>query len=546
MKKKSLFLVFSLLLAGCATSFKSEKGVSFEKSVANNVAQQRETVAANIDRASKKGDPLPYVGSRLIKRKSQAEQLPEVFSDRITIGNGSRMSLMQIGQAITSLTRIPVNISPDLISASAKPSATTAPQQLNPMYPAAPQSVTVTAQQGSDFSLSPISIAFTGRLSEFLDHVASRLGIAWEYRNGTINFSRYITRIYMVNMYPGKSSQVASVGKTGSAAVGGGQGQGAGGSSGGGFSSSSTSDFSSELDPWATVEEAIKALKTKDGKYSISAATGMIVVTDTKDVQDRVSQYLKTLDRIMNLQITLKVSVISVDVDKNQQAGIDWNLVWNNLAAIAPNFSLSFRGVPNPSTLSTNGGGFGLAILTPTSGNAGKWDGSTAVFNALNSVSHATMVTDNVWHALNRQPLSVALADQTGFASTSTEQVTGNSNPISTVKVDMITTGFILNLVPSTVDGKEITLQFSLDISTPPVIENFGSVQIPRYSSKQIGQRAKLREGETLILSGFSLRDQSFSKSGLFSPDDPSIFGGNRNGKARDRDLVILITPIME
>lgn len=538
---KHPFLAFSFLAAvtGCGSI-----DPNLEQLVASDVRERKETVAANMGKAMAKSPAAPFVGSKIVNRKSEGETLPDGFTQTITFGNGNPLSLTKIGQGITTLTNIPVNISPDLIPVASPPVMGTGGMMGSPVS-MAPVSPASTPNAGN--SLPLMSIAFTGSLSELLDRVASRMGIAWEYRNGSINFSRYVTRVYKVNMYPGSSTQTASVGKTGSASTG--SSSDNSGSTGGSFSSSSASAFSSALDPWSTVENAIKALTTggAGSKYAISPATGLVVVTDTKDAQNRISAYLKDLDAIMNRQITLKVAVISADAGSRNQAGIDWNMVWNRLATIAPNYSLSFRGVPNPAVLAQNGGGLGLAILSPTGGRAGKWDGSAAMFRAINSVTNATMVTDNVWHALNKQPLSVSLADQTGFASTAMQQNTvAGGNPVTSTTVTMLTTGFILNMVPSATDGNEIALQFSLDISTPPIIDTFGTVQVPRFSSKSIGQRAKLREGETLILSGFSLRDRSFNKSGLFSPDDPILAGGNRDGNKRDQDLVILITPIME
>lgn len=523
MIKHPLF-VLALLMSITACSAMDPK---LEREMTADLQARQAEVATNINQSMAKSSGRPFVGSKVIKRKSEDEVLPDGFSLPVTIGDGVPLSLTKIGQRITAITRIPVNISPDLL----------------------PSSGTTAGTAASGNSLPLIAIAFSGTLSELLDRVSSRMGIAWEYRDGAINFSRYVTRIYTLDMYPGKSTQNASVGKSGASATGisGGASSGSGtGSSGGSFSSSSTSDFSSELDPWGTVENAMKALKSPGGQYSISPTSGMIVMTDTKDAHERANRYIRKLEKIMKRQIALKVAVISADAGNRNQAGIDWNLVWNRLSAIAPNYALSFRGVPNPASLTQNGGGLGLNILTPTGGQAGKWDGSTAVYKALNSVTNATMMTDNVWYTLNKQPVSVALADQTGFVSTSMEQNTTGGNPVATQSISMITTGFILNMVPSTTDGDEILLQFSLDISTPPTITAFGAVQAPAFSSKQIGQRAKLREGETLILSGFSLRDKSFNKSGMFSPDDSLLAGGNRSTNMRSQDLVILITPIVE
>ena len=393
-------------------------------------------------------------------------------------------------------------------------------------------------------------MSFTGSTTELLDLVSSRFGITWEYTDGAINFARYITRVYTLNIFPGSSTQSAQVGKTGSTA-----GSSAGGASGGttpsgggSFSSSSTSNFDLALDAWSTIDAQIKALVSSGGKYSVSSSTGIIVVTDTKEAQSRIAKYIKKLDKLMNQQITLKVAVISADVGVNDAAGVNWTAVWSRVAQIAPNMSATFTGIPLPSSLTTGGAAAGVSFIAPLGGGTpGKWDGSNIMFQALAAEANASMISDNTVMTLNKQPASVAIADQTGYAQSSTTIAGTVGVPGSTsVQVGTLTTGFILNMTPSVMEDNEIALQFSLDISTPPVLVTIQNIQIPSFSGTQIAQRAKIKEGETLVLSGFSLKNVGNNREGMFNPSDSIGLGGNRNSLHNTRDLVILITPIME
>jgi len=536
---RQLYQLASIFSAAAALSACQAFDPVREAGRASVIDAQRNMVTSKINERNEPNTGRVFIGGKFINRKIDGQDLPDGFVRPVTIGDGAPLSLFSIGQRITAITRIPVNISPDLIIAMPPTGGTTT------AVPVAATTTAATTTGPSNTPLPLMSVAFSGSLPDLLDRVASRMSIAWEYRDGSINFSRYITRIYTLNMFPGKSSQTATVGKSGSASTGG-SGSTGGASGGGSFSSSSTSDFSSDLDAWGTLDSAMSSLKSSGGKYSISSSSGMIVVTDTKDAQDRVAQYIKKMEKTMNRQVTLRVSVISVENTGNEEAGVNWNLVWNRLNAISPNYSLSFKGIPMPGNLSTNGGAAGLNILTPTGGTASKWDTTSVMFQALNSVSKASMVSNNTVSALNKQPLSVSLADQTGFASSTSVQQSTGGVPTTTTTVSTITSGFILNVTPSVTDGDEIALQFSLDLSNPPIIQTFGQIQIPTLSGIQIAQRARLKAGETLVLTGFSVKNSSIGKSGMFTPDDSLLAGGNRNNTNRDRDLVILITPELD
>jgi type IVB pilus formation R64 PilN family outer membrane protein len=535
-----LSLVAIVTMPGCATSYSEQKFA--EQTTA--VSGQRDHIR---DQATKdRSTLLPYVGNRLITRKRDDENaLPESLNAMITLGDTSPLTLSQIGQRLTALTNIPVNIAPELIT---NPAQTQNGMTGMSVAPATMQGTTSTSSTTPTINLPKISVAFTGSTTEFLNLVSSRMGITWEYADGSINFARYITRVYTLNIFPGKSTQNASVGKTGSTS--GSSSAGSTGSTptgGGAFSSSSTSDFTASLDAWSTIDAQLKALVSAGGKYSASSSTGVIVVTDTKEAQSRIAKYIKKLDKLMNQQVTLQVSVISADVSENNSAGIDWTAVWNRMSLLSQNYSATFKGIPLPSALTSGGGAVGVSFVTATGGATGKWDGSNLMFQALVSEANASMVSNNTIMTLNKQPASVAIADQTGYAQSSTTIAgTATTSATTSVTVGTLTTGFILNMTPSIMDDDEIALQFSLDISTPPVLTTISSIQIPSFSGTQIAQRAKIREGETLVLSGFSLKDVGANRQGMFSPNTSMLLGGNRSSNNKTRDLVILITPIME
>lgn len=548
-KRTIILLGISAALAsmsGC-TAF-ADKQLKKEKIA---VSEDKDLIAKQID---KRIEPRPYVGGRLITRKKPDEMaLPESLNEMITIADSTPIGLSQIGQRLNLITKIPVNIAQDLVAAELEAkragmnslaASSTVPFSAQPA-PAAPSTTGGT----TTFYLPRIPVSFTGTTTEFLNMISSRMGISWEYVDGSINFSRYVTRVYTLNIFPGTSTQNASVGKTGSAGgtTGGATGGAAGTPSGGGaFSSASTSNLSSSIDAWSTIDAQIAAMISPGGKYSVSTPTGVIVVTDTKEAQSRIAKVIKRIDRLMNQQIALKVTVASVNESNSAGAGINWTAVWSNLAKVAPNYSAKFSGIPMPASIA-GGGSAGVSFVAPAGGGqAGVWDGSSILFQALATEANASMVSNNTLMTLNKQPTSVSIATQTGYIQSTTNVVGTAGTPGSTgTTVSTLTTGFILNMTPSVEDDNDIALQFSLDISTPPTMQTLNGVMIPTFNGTQIAQRARIREGETLVLSGFSLRNINGGQQGMFTPGS-MWSGGNRTSNYQNQDLVIMITPVLE
>ncbi|MGS6274780.1 PilN family type IVB pilus formation outer membrane protein, partial [Enterobacter hormaechei] len=64
----------------------------------------------------------------------------------------------------------------------------------------------------------------------------------------------------------------------------------------------------------------------------------------------------------------------------------------------------------------------------------------------------------------------------------------------------------------------------------------------PYTKLRSLSQKANLRAGQSLILTGFDQNNTSVNKSGTFTPGNP-LLGGSQSGKNERTTLVIVITP---
>jgi len=559
-KKLSLLLISSFVVAGCAgnpaikdivydESDKSlTRGTQATESIVPKVKQERPLVE------SVKG---LYVPRKSIPVNSDLN-LPPIFERNITAIYPGATNVSTVAERITKVTGIPVKIKPDvylkatslIVAGSSAPASSndTVITPINP-DPGAPlgQAPTIgpnsTTQAQTSQTLSDSTYAETfelnydGSLSGLLDRLSSRLGISWEYKNGQIELYRLLTRTFVLKANPGATEFASSLGKDGGES---------------GFASSSKVTMESQFSVWQSVENSVRSMLSTSGKLSVSQATGTITITDTKQVVESVAEYIDRENNILTRMVSLKVEILSVRLRDADEFGLDWDLIYRQINNGAQRFSFTL-GSPTSLT-SAQAGGIGFNILAPIGEGLGQYNGSSAIFNALSSVGRTNVVTTSSATTLNRQPVPVAITNQVAYLAETTPAQGGiaGGNAVPGLKPGIVTTGFLLNFLPTVLDSNSILLQFSLDISELQRLGTFSvgsgvtqqAIQTPEVSGTQFLQRVAIKPGETLILSGYDRYFGQYDQRTLDRNGEPGL-GGSRSGRNDREILVILVSPII-
>ena len=559
-KKLSLLLISSFVIAGCAGNpaikeivyDESDKaltrGTQATESIVPKVKQERPLVE------SVKG---LYVPRKSIPVNSDLN-LPPIFERNITAIYPGATNVSTVAERITKVTGIPVKIKPDvylkatslIVAGSSAPASSndTVVTPINPQ-PGAPlgQAPTIgpnsTTQAQTSQTLSDSTYAETfelnydGSLSGLLDRLSSRLGISWEYKNGQIELYRLLTRTFVLKANPGATEFASSLGKDGGES---------------GFASSSKVTMKSQFSVWQSVENSVRSMLSTSGKLSVSQATGTITITDTKQVVESVAEYIDRENNILTRMVSLKVEILSVRLRDADEFGLDWDFIYRQINNGAQRFSFTL-GSPTSLT-SAQAGGIGFNILAPIGEGLGQYSGSSAIFNALASVGRTNVVTTSSATTLNRQPVPVAITNQVAYLAETTPAQGGiaGGKAVPGLKPGIVTTGFLLNFLPTVLDSNSILLQFSLDISELQRLGTFSvgsgvtqqAIQTPEVSGTQFLQRVAIKPGETLILSGYDRYFGQYDQRTLDRNGEPGL-GGSRSGRNDREILVILVSPII-
>lgn len=529
-------------LSGCAVS---SSQVNKQAAQLRNEMQEQLSAQEN-----KPAEPLVervkgvYLGAAAIPLAYDAT-LPAVFSD-VTLAFPGRTNLATVGERITEVTKIPVRLQPDVfISAKSlvraglnQPTVGAVPAGQVPVVgpggqitagriSAGPNGGGIATQTIDDFDLR-LPMDYSGTLSGYLDLICARLGINWEYKDGTIVLYRMMTKVLSVKVNPGSVDYASGLTEGGDEEKG-------------SFASTSSSSTKGSYSVWASLDSAIKGMLSPLGNVTVDQAAGLVVVTDTKDIVETVSRYIDVQNATLTRQVSVSVRTLRVLLTDNTEFGMDANVVYKKLVAGATDWTF---GMTAPSTLaSADAGSLEMNILKPNN----RFAGSTAFIQALNKLG--TIVSDETTTAntTNRRPVPVAKFQTTAYlkeTKPATGGGTGGGAGVPGLTPGTVTTGFFLNVLPTAFENNSVLMQVSLSQSdltgmgteTTGAGETLQLIRTPEKSGTKTEGSIGLQDGESIVLMGVT-RDSA-------NVDRRSSVSGYSEAGRRVREMqIIVLTP---
>jgi type II secretory pathway component GspD/PulD (secretin) len=343
-----------------------------------------------------------------------------------------------------------------------------------------------------------------GSLSSVLDKIGSAFDVEWTYEDGRVVFRDYVTRQYQLSAMPVTSSM--------------------------GFSAVETSS-SSSLDMWDELQDGLRNVAGPNSQLSIGQGTGILTVTAMLSDQDRVRDYIATMNQTMGQQIAFDVNVLTVTARSAEAYGLDLESV-----AFGDSVTVDWRGGQN---LPDPVGSVNVGII---SGNFSL----DAVITALSSRRNVSIETRAGATTTNFQMIPVEVVEETNYVSQVEVEIDDNGNAVQSIETDTIVTGFQMQLLPRVLNTREILLRYSLDLSDLVALETFdsgdGSVQLPQVTRSKFEQQVILKNGQTLVLSGFERQRTETENRGVGSPRFLGL-GGVEKGDIRRASNIVFITP---
>lgn len=471
-----------------------------------------------------------WLGETSVKM-TQGDPLPAWLekSDGITLVLSDQLDLSGMANQITLLTGLPVRL-----------------EEIKSNSSGGSQSA------GEGKQKEAVSFEYVGKLSGLLDQIATKYGVWWRYKNGTISFYSLETRVFTLYALPVDTTLSASL-------------QGASTSQGGQGAATSSLSSSANLSLWSSIESGLNQLVSEGGSISTSPVTGTVTVTAPPFTIRKVAQYVRDLNEKMSRQVAISVQILQVTLNNDDQYGLD-------LKPIFKNASLSASAV-SPYSIDPTGSA-GLISMALVNKNS-KFNGTQGIIQALSIQGKTSLVTSTSVTTLNNKVAPVQVATSENYVSETRVETTGSGSDVSTsleLSTDTLNYGFTMEILPRILDHGRLIILFTMTLTDLISLETFpkggaqastgttneedggtseeGSdnenstsvVQLPKMQTRGFVQEIAMRSGSTLILTGFEQLQNTVDSAGIGQPK-MSLLGGRAYSTNKRSVLVVLLTP---
>ncbi|HZG22722.1 MAG TPA: secretin N-terminal domain-containing protein [Herbaspirillum sp.] len=527
-----LLVATSMLCSACSTWQQADQ--TLDKVFNQTASSRAELTSAQPRPAYAVKDSRLVIATRSMPLSREAA-LPDAMR-QVAFRFPGRYSMATIVERIASETGVPMLLTPDALMPASRFTVGANGGQAAAAAPAAGATAQGGASEKSAFGekgLSDLSFSnqaygntyelnYAGSFAGLLDYVAVRAGLQWKYEDDRILFYRVSTRTFTIKTLSSPFKYTATLSASTDSSGGGGGGGGAGGGS------SATMDFESDF--WGGIEKTLGSLVSGGGKFSVDPKSGVITVTDAAEPMKVVETYIEHVNKGLLRQVSLEIQVLSVQLNDEFSAGIDWNVVRNNFVSSSPSALLpSQSGSPFTIGYRNGSGNTALIKLLKTFGRVSTTYSGVAVTS--NRVSVPLMVVNQQAY-LKQTQAAVVTGGQVGSVSTTGPSLTPGQ----------ISTGMSLAFLPVVLDSNQVLLQTFINISSLKGLPSFSSagqtIQLPNVSAFTVGQRMVVPTGETLVMLGYDQAQANSSNSGSVDGLEASKTASNVR-----QSFVILITP---
>lgn len=483
----------------------------------------------------------------------QKVELPAVFDKKVIYSSAVSENLTDILSDMYAQTNIKFLFTPDALKYIS-------PNQGGATVTTAQSSSTETAEVAigsSDFASNEgilkdvqMNLQYEGLFSEFVERVASKFNLYWEYdaKDKAVRFFRTKTKVFALDLLPGSTSMSNNM--TSSSTIGG-DGSGAELNSG---AVMTVLYENKEGHAWNDTAATIKAMLTAEGVVSENRRTGYIAVTDIPSRLERIESYINKINDKARRKIAVKVDIFDVKVDRKTDYGINWDAV---IAAMGGQVTLDSGTSVSPLGNSITDV---VKFNYPTPGEvaSGFFDSALALFQALSKVGDTSKVTGTTIYTVNGEPAPVQVVQRTDYVKDITFSAVSDQSSTTQVAITpgTVVSGFFMVVTPSILSNNQILLNLSFSLSTADVTTNTQtvcpagqttdcpSIALPIVDSKNFMETVTLNGGQSVILSGFQELNNSI---GVSSVAEPSLWalGGNKAANHKKTITVTLVTPYL-
>ncbi|GLK96394.1 lipoprotein [Achromobacter xylosoxidans] len=371
-------------------------------------------------------------------------------------------------------------------------------------------------------------------LASVLDSISLRLGVYWRYdeKIGAIRFYRTETKSYVVraptqNAEENLQRDMRSTNST--------------------LAEKSSTTSKDEAKDLAAVVSKVSQFLTRAGVIKFAdGASNTIVVTDTKDAQDRIAEFLEAENRQMTRRVRLVFEEITVQRDRLNQGSLDWKILFNSLGRENQASALGVGGMLDAAQAP---GSIGATV------GSGPFAGSNIALTALSQLGSIINHKSVPMLLQNRRPGKYDTRNTFEYIKDlqQTQSTSDTSAPTVTVTQNEKTVGTFLTVVPDAQDDGQVLLTIAYDdtrlisLKKQPVgsRDDQSFVQQADIGGQGRVQQVMVRPGEQTVIGGFQQAADTSTRRRL-DDNAPMVVGGSDASQEQQVLTVVLVTAIPE
>ncbi|MEN0109445.1 MAG: type II and III secretion system protein [Planctomycetota bacterium] len=239
-------------------------------------------------------------------------------------------------------------------------------------------------------------------------------------------------------------------------------------------------DFASAADLQPAVEGLLSSVGTshfiETNPTDNRRTKEVLIVEDLEPFVARVERYIAEADQAPR-QVLIEVSILQIDLNDTQRAGVDWNALSRVSGAELTMRSAGF-------TNATAAPGFFIESI------GGDLD---TVIDALISTTDAKALATPRLMAVNGQTSQLQIGERLGYRVTTTTETS------SLESVEFLEVGVVLSMTPRITRDGRVLLRVSPKVSTGAVSPDTG---VPDEETTELQTDALLNSGQGIILGG--------------------------------------------
>lgn len=394
--------------------------------------------------------------------------------------------------------------------------------------------------------------AYDGTFSKILSEIVSKEGLYWNYQNGILKIFQVETKVYALDAPISAYSVNNNINSNAQSGTNDSQNSG----STNGTSAMNLNYSIKAASAWDAAVSTIKNMMSSEGKLDTNPVEGYVTITDNPERQQAISDYINKINEKTGKKIAIRVDVYDVQNKSGGSMGL-------NLNALIKTLSGNYNIVTSAAAAVSDG-------VNGT--NSFSFNGTSAVFNALNQLGKTTQVTGTTIYTISGQPAPVQNSVQTNYMKSITNSRDNTGNVTQTVETGTINTGYSMMITPRIESNNQVLVSLNLQLSSLLGIatqclggggsgtsvqgKNFSvntgaadvkctsSIQLPSVHTKNFLENMVLKSGQSILIAGFQDNDAAVQTNSL---GDPSMWllGGSKATMGSKSTTVVVVTPYL-